>query len=128
MAKLPDIVKKTIDKISLVSVATADKNGIPNVVIVTYIKCIDDETVLIVDNKFDKTRTNLEENNKLAFVIYDPDIDKSYQVKGRVDIVTNGELFQSVVDWVHVKHPHMNAKAAVVLHVEEVYSGSQKLA
>ncbi|MGZ8947711.1 MAG: pyridoxamine 5'-phosphate oxidase family protein, partial [Methylococcaceae bacterium] len=117
-----------IDKAATACVATADKNAIANVVYVTYLKYLDDETVVIADNKFLKTRENLDNNPKLAFVVLDADTKKSYQVKGTVTFYTAGDKYQSVVDWVHVNHPQMTPKAAIYLQVEDVYCGAEKLA
>ncbi|MGZ8153269.1 MAG: pyridoxamine 5'-phosphate oxidase family protein [Methylovulum sp.] len=128
MAKLPNEVMTAIDKAATACVATADKNAIANVVYVTYLKYLDDETVVIADNKFLKTRENLDNNPKLAFVVLDADTKKSYQVKGTVTFYTAGDKYQSVVDWVHVNHPQMTPKAAIYLQVEDVYCGAEKLA
>ena len=128
MATLPDVVKTAIDKASSACVATADKNAITNVVYVSYLKYLDDETIVIADNKFAKTRSNLDSNPKLAFVVLDADTKKSYQVKGSVECLTDGEIYQSVVDWVHIKKPELTAKAAIYIQVEEVYCGAEKIA
>ena len=128
MATLPVAVKTAIDKASIACVATADNNAMSNVVYVSYLKYLDDETIVIADNKFSKTRSNLDSNPKLSFVVLDPDTHKSYQVKGSVVCYTDGDNYQSVVDWVHMKKPELTPKAAFYLHVEEVYCGAEKIA
>lgn len=128
MAKLPEVVKTAIDKCTLASVATADNHEMPNVVYVSYLKYQDDETVILANNKFVKTSNNLENNSQIAFVVLDSDTKKSYQIKGKARTLTNGEIYESVVKWVHEKKPDVTPKAAVCIQVEEVYCGSERLA
>lgn len=128
MAKLPEEVKTAIDKAATACVATADNDAVCNVVYVSYLKYQDDETIVIADNKFGKTRVNLNANPKLAFVVLDSDTKKAYQVKGTVESYSEGDKYQSVVDWVHVKHPQTTPKAALYVQVEEVYCGIEQIA
>jgi predicted pyridoxine 5'-phosphate oxidase superfamily flavin-nucleotide-binding protein len=127
MAKLPEEVKTAIDKAVNVCVATTDASAVANVVYVSYLKYQGDETIIIADNKFGKTRQNLNANSKLSFVVLDTDTKKSYQVKGTVTSFSEGEQYQSVVDWVHVKHPQTTPFAALYVEVEEVFCGSEKI-
>ncbi len=127
MAKLPEEVKTAIDKAVNVCVATTDASAVANVVYVSYLKYQGDETIIIADNKFGKTRQNLSTNSKLSFVVLDTDTKKSYQVKGTVTSYSEGEQYQSVVDWVHVKHPQTTPFAALYVEVEEVFCGSEKI-
>lgn len=128
MVKLPEEVKTAIDKAANVCVATTDARAVANVVYVSYLKYQDDETIIIADNKFSKTRENLSMNPKLSFVVLDTDTKKSYQVKGTVTSYFEGEQYQSVVDWVHVKHPQTTPFSALYVEVEEVFCGSEKIA
>jgi uncharacterized protein len=128
MVKLPEEVKNAIDKAATSCIATADNNAVSNVVYVTYLKYLDDETIVIADNQFHKTRANIDNNPKLACVVLDSDTRKAYQIKGIVKVISEGEEYQSVVEWVHINHPHLTPKAAVYLQVEEVYCGSERIA
>ncbi|WP_319477802.1 pyridoxamine 5'-phosphate oxidase family protein [Marispirochaeta aestuarii] len=128
MAKLPTEVLTAIEKTNPTCIATSSADGVPNIVYVTYVKALDDQTMVVADNKFQKTRKNLEENPRLSVVVLDPDTRKSYQIKGKVDCALDGARYQEVVDWVHVKHPQMTPKAAFYMTVEEIYSGADRLA
>ncbi|MEE9396108.1 MAG: pyridoxamine 5'-phosphate oxidase family protein [Methylococcales bacterium] len=128
MAKLPDEVKIAIDKATAACVATADNNAVSNVIYVSYLKYQDDETIVIADNKFGKTRENLDSNPKLACVVLNADTKKAYQIKGSVKSYSEGDKYQAVVDWVHLKKPETMPKAALYVQVEEVYCGSEKIA
>ena len=128
MAKLPEEVKTAINKAATACVATVDNNAISNVVYVSYLKYQDDETIIIADNKFSKTRDNLSNNPKLAFVVLDADTKKAYQVKGTVTSYSEGDKYDAVVDWVHIKHPQITPFAALYVDVEAIYCGSEKIA
>jgi len=128
MVKLPEEVKIAIDKAATSCIATADNNAVSNVVYVTYLKYLDDETIVIADNQFHKTRANIDNNPQLSCVVLDSDTRKAYQIKGMVKIFSEGEEYQSAVEWVHINHPHLTPKAAVYLQVEEVYCGSERIA
>ncbi len=122
MVKMPPDVQEAISKQSPVPVATADSAGKPNVVFVGFLRIVDDETIQIADNFFDKTAANLGENPQVSIVVYDGEKKKSFQIKGSVEIMTEGSVYDDVATWVHAKSKALPAKAAVVMHVEEVYN------
>ena len=128
MPKLTDEVLKAVEKTMPTCIASASSDGIPNIVYVTYIKAVDNETLVVADNKFEKTRKNLDENPRLSVVVLDPDTKKAYQIKCRSECVTGGDRYNQVVDWVHINHPQMTPKAAFYLKVDEVYCGAERLA
>ncbi|MGP8319606.1 MAG: pyridoxamine 5'-phosphate oxidase family protein [Methanosarcinaceae archaeon] len=122
MVKMPQEVKETIEKQNPVPVATVDADGVPNVAFVGLLKILDDETILIADNFFNKTEANIKSNPKISLVAYDSYAKKSYQVKGSVELLTSGLIYEDMVKWVHSKNANLPAKAAVVMHVEEVFN------
>ena len=124
MVKIPVRVRIAINEGNQFSLATSTKKGKPNVIYIGYLKLIDDETVLIADNYFKKTKNNLLQNNQLAFVVLDEKAG-SYQIKGRTEYLTKGKYYDEVQKWCKEKHPR---KAAVILHVKEVYEGAKRLA
>lgn len=119
MVKMPPEIKDVVAKQKPLPIATADKSGKPNVVFVTMWKIIDDETLMFVDNFFNKTRKNLEANPNMAIVAYDSESKKSYQIKGTVDIETRGDRFSSAKEMADSKK--LPGRAAVVFHVKEIY-------
>ena len=122
MVKMPPEIKDVVAKQKPLPIATADKSGKPNVVFVTMWKILDDETILFVDNFFNKTRKNLEANPNMAIVVYDSDAKKSYQIKGSVDIETTGERFSAAKEMADARK--LPGKAAVVFHVNEIYDAT----
>jgi hypothetical protein len=124
MVKIPLKVRKAIKDGKPFSLATSTRKGKPNIVYVGYLKLIDDKTVLIADNYFKKTKKNMLENPQIAFAVLDEKAG-SYQLKGRTEYVTKGKYYKEIREWCDKKHPR---KAAVVVHIKEVYNGAKKIA
>jgi hypothetical protein len=103
--------------------STADKNGVPNAIYATCVKLLDDGRIVVADNYFNKTRTNIKNGSKGA-VLFITNEQKSYQAKGRIEYVTDGPIYEDMRMWVDQKHPRI---AAAVLRVDELYSGAEKL-
>ncbi len=122
MVKMPSEVKDVVSKQKPLPIATSDKNGKPNVVFVTMWKILDDETILIVDNFMKKTRVNLEENPNMAIVAYDSDINRSFQLKGTVDLETRGDRYAIAEEMARAKN--RPAKVAIVFQVKEIYDAT----
>lgn len=76
--------------------ATATPDGKPNVVPVGLVEPISDDEVLLVDVRFDKTRTNLENNQEVSIAVDDLSKLQAYQLKGKAEIFPEGELFEQV--------------------------------
>jgi predicted pyridoxine 5'-phosphate oxidase superfamily flavin-nucleotide-binding protein len=112
---------EVIDK-SKAYVATATKDGVPNVVPIAYIKPLDNKTLLIADSYMVKSRANLEANPKIAFVVEDA-ARHPFQFKGTTEIFTEGEYFDEVVKWVKDINPLApKPKAAILIKLDEIYS------
>ena len=111
--KIPKEVKIAIDKTSPICVATVNNEYIPNVIYVKFLKYIDDSTVVIADNKLGKTKDNILSNSHLSFVVLDSETRKSYQLKGKVQYIQDGEKYQDVINWVQEKRPDFCPKSAL---------------
>ncbi len=122
MVKMPPEVKETIDNQRPIPIATASNDGVPNVALVGLLKILDDETILIANNYFKKTEANIKENPKISFVVHDGKAKRAYQVKGSVELVTSGSIYDDMVEWVHARNVNLPAKAAAVMHVEEIFN------
>jgi len=128
MAKLPANVIETIGKLKATPIATATPNGVPNLVYIGCFRVLDEETIEIADNKFFKTRHNLEANPVLAITVWDPEGGACFQIKGSTELVTDSTIYDECSSWVQGKTGgRLTPKAAVLLHVEEVYAGAERL-
>ncbi len=127
--KIPEKIQKIIQEQDIHILATASKKGKPNIIYLKFLKVCSDEQILIADNKFFKTRKNLEENPKIAFVVLDKKEGKSYQLKGNIKTIEKGPVFESAINWVKKKRSSSTTrpKAAILLTVKEIYSGAKKI-
>ena len=124
MLVLPEKVSKAWDeRKGPVTFTTVDENGVPNAIYVTCVSKFDENTIVIADNFFDKTRKNIIAGSKCS-ILFITNEDKSFQVKGAIEYHKEGNIFEDMKKWNLKQHP---GHAAAVLKVEEVYSGSEKL-
>jgi len=126
MVKLSEEIRKTFEKQRVISLATADKGGRPNVVLVGMWFWADEETLVVADNFLHKTKANLLENPQIALNGWAA--GKSYQLKGRVEFQTSGPLYERVHTMATSGQRPLPGKSAVVVHVEEAYKGAEKVA
>ena len=125
MVKMPLEVLKLLEQAApkaLCVIATASKDGKPNVVPIIFAWPLNDEKILIADNFFNKTRLNLEENPRASLTFWSPETKEGYQVKGSIEIHTSGPIFEEAASKVCAVKPNLNTKAGIVLKVEEVYT------
>lgn len=102
---------------------TVDANNVPNAIYATCVKKFDEDTIVIADNYFDKTRANIFAGSKGSILFITND-DKSFQLKGTIEYHKEGDIYNDMKEWNPQKHP---GHAAAALKVEEVYSGAKKL-
>lgn len=150
--KMNKEIKQMLDE-NIVYLATASKEGKPNVVPIGLVHAISDNEVLIGDVWFKKTRKNLEENAQVAISFTDVKRWEFYQLKGKAKIYKTGEIYEKIFDIMKKKaekreesvekidNPEIierakkiremlknpNPKAAVVITIEELYSHMPKL-
>ena len=122
MVKLTEEMKNDFAKMKIFPFATASKGGEPNVIPIGMCKLQEDgETIWITDNYFLKTRKNLDENPRGALYVWGPDIEGCYQIKGDIEIKTEGEDYEKMYKEVKAKSDKFPAKALVVMKITEVY-------
>lgn len=124
MPNLPQAASLAWDnKEKLVIFTTVDATGTPNTIYVIYAKKYAEDKIVIADNRFSKTRANILAGSRGTILYITPD-KKAYQIKGHIEYLTEGEIFEDMKSWNGAAHPGV---AATVLHVEEVYSGAEQL-
>lgn len=121
MARLTSEVRNVIERQGVFPIATASKDGLPNVVPMTFVKVFDDENLLIVDNFMNKTKQNIKSNPYISICVWDLENKLSYQIKGKVTIHDSGPVFEQARTWVKEKMPALQPKAAVLLKVTNIY-------
>lgn len=124
MACLPEKVKSAWDgREGPVVFGTVDPNGIPNAIYATCVNLHGADRIVIADNYMGKTLQNIEAGSSGTVLFITAD-KKSFQVKGRLEYLRSGEVYDQMKLWNPTKHP---GRAAVVVHVQEVYSGGERL-
>ncbi|OGB89950.1 hypothetical protein A2625_07710 [candidate division WOR-1 bacterium RIFCSPHIGHO2_01_FULL_53_15] len=120
MAKLTEEMKKFFNEQrdpSMVFVGTASKEGTPNVVVKgTFIKLLDDETLVYADVYSGKTLKNIAENPQVTMAAVNTKTFKGYQFKGKAEVVTSGSLLDEAKG---LKPPQL--KSVTKIKVEEIY-------
>jgi len=86
-------------------------------------KIIDDETILLSDQFFNKTLANLKANPKVAVTFWEG--FEGYQLKGSIVIETSGQRFEETAKWIEdlgnkAGFP-LKSKGAVILKIDEIY-------
>jgi hypothetical protein len=121
VGRLTEDAKRVLEQTKVIPVATASRDGMPNVVPMTFVKALDDATVLIADNYMDKGARNLEENPLVSICVWDLETKRAYQIRGDVEIHRSGTAYDEMVAWVKETKPDAPAKAAVVMTVTNVF-------
>ncbi|NLV24349.1 MAG: pyridoxamine 5'-phosphate oxidase family protein [Deltaproteobacteria bacterium] len=119
----PSAAQAWENKEKLVIFTTVDSAGTPNSIYVVFVKKYAEDRFVIADNYFSKTRANIHSGSRGA-LLYITAGRQAYQVKGRINYVTEGEIFNDMKRW---NNPAFPGGGAAVLHVEEVYCGAEKL-
>ena len=124
MPTLPEEVSKAWDqREGPVVLATTAASGTPNVIYASSVSKYSEDTLVVADNYFDKTRANIMNGSK-GSILFMTKEKKSYQIKGTIQRLVSGAVFDDMKKWNPSRHP---GHAAAALAVEEVYQGSVKL-
>jgi predicted pyridoxine 5'-phosphate oxidase superfamily flavin-nucleotide-binding protein len=125
MNAFPEAVRTAwVDRDGPVVLATADAAGIPNAIYANSVQLWGDDTVVVADNYFHKTRANILGGSSGALLFLTKE-RISYQLKGRFEYHTSGPIFDAMKRWNPAKHPGV---AAAALRVEQIYCGGEQLA
>jgi hypothetical protein len=106
-------------------VATAAKDGTPNVSIKGSLRLLDDEHLVFADIYSLKTRKNLQENPRVAIMVYEEAGRRGYMFKGSAELLANGPLYDKTVENMKKVMPQLPApKYVVKVTVESIYDQS----
>jgi predicted pyridoxine 5'-phosphate oxidase superfamily flavin-nucleotide-binding protein len=129
--RIHDNVKDCIDRSAKgrrLVLGTASKDGTPNAVPVGFVRFADDETIVLVDNYFLKTRENLNQNPTIALTCWDLEekdgktvTRDGYQLKGKVRVEDTGPLYERIKAEAKGINPNFPTRAIVLMKVNEVF-------
>ncbi len=124
MARIPEDVRQAWEnRQGAVVFTTVDEQGLPNSIYATCVSLFGEDTVVVADNYFDKTRRNIKSGSRGSVLFITAD-NKAYQLKGHIEYHTSGAIFDDMKRWNPEKHP---GHAAAALKVEEVFAGAKRL-
>lgn len=124
MAKIPPVTLAAWqDRDGPIVLTTVGADGVPNAIYATCVGLHDDAAVLVANNYFDKTMTNITGGTR-ASVLFLTKSGKSYQLKGSVEYHERGPLFEAMKSWNPPQHP---GHGVAVLRVDQVFSGAERL-
>ena len=121
MVKLTADMKEAFGKMKVFPVATATKDGTPNVIPLGIAELVSDDTVWFVDNFMNKTLSNIRTNPKIAFFVWGPDIKGCYQCKGVAAIKTSGTEYDKMKAKLNIEHPALPARSLVIVKITEIF-------
>ena len=124
MVKITDEIKAAFSTIKVFPVATASKDGWPNVVPIGFVELVDDDTIWIADNFMKKTLANVRENPKVSVYVWGPETKGCFQIKGDVELKTSGPEFDKMQETVRSKMAQAPAKGLLIVKIRDVYSCS----
>jgi len=112
-------IKDFFEQVPVMALATADKNGMPNVSAIASKKIIDANTIWTIDTFHFKTLENIKENNQVSIAMWKD--AEGYQIKGIVNYYTEGELFEAGKAWILKLKPNKIVKGLLEIKVTKVY-------
>ena len=124
MAVLTEEMKQMVKAKRYAMVATATKDGMPNVVAMGSPRVLDDQTLGFACGTRGKTFKNIHDNPVVAITVVEADKMKEFQFKGKATVETSGPFFEALKDeWSKMKRvPQCVVKVAV----SEIYSFPSK--
>ena len=122
MTALTEEMKTAFATMKVFPVATASKDGWPNVVPIGFVELVDDETVWVADNFMKKTLANILENPKISIYVWGPKTKGCFQIKGDVELRTEGPEFAKMQETVRAKMAQGPAKSLMIVKIREVYT------
>jgi uncharacterized protein len=124
MVVLTAEMKTAFQTMKTFPVATASKEGWPNVVPIGFVELVSDDTIWVADNFMKKTLANIQENPKISIYVYGPETKGCFQIKGDVELKTSGTEFDKMQETVRSKMAQAPAKGLLIVKIREVYSCS----
>ena len=124
MTTLPEIVNQAWEqREGPVVLATVDAEGVPNAIYATCVSRYSEDTFVVADNFFHKTKSNIL-NGSHGTLLFITKKGKAYQLKGTFEYHTSGAIFDDMKQWNPERLP---GHAAAALNVEAVFSGAEQL-
>ena len=119
MAKINNEMRTLLEETDIWVLATADNNGIPNAVPILFVKLMENDRLLLVDNFMKKTVDNIGINPNVSISVW-KDLT-GYQFKGKAKIETSGLNYETGKKLVQAKEPNSTPKGIVLVDIDSIY-------
>ncbi len=124
MKKLPEIASKAWDnRQDAVIFSTVSADGLPNSIYATSVTKHNENSIVVANNFFKKTMENIRSGSTGSILFITKD-NKSYQIKGKIEYFTEGEIFEEMKKWNPARLP---GHGVAVIAIEELYAGAERL-
>jgi len=120
--KIPQKIQEIINRDKAFAFGTATLDGVPNINMIAIKKIKNDETILLADNYFNKTFTNLQKNTKGTILTKRTEDKLWYQLKGDCEYINEGPEYEKFKHWAKSIKESFPAKGMVIFKVKEIYN------
>ena len=120
--KIPPSIQKIFIEDKAVAFGTSTTDGEPNINVIGIKKLLDNETIVLADNYFNKTLENIKNNNKGTILTKRAEDKLWYQLKGTYSYINEGPKYEELKQWVKSIKEALPAKGMVIFKVEKIYN------
>jgi uncharacterized protein len=124
MVKLTPEMIEVFSSTKYFPLATASKDGDPNVVPVGSVFLIDPETIWIGNQFMDATVRNVQENPRASLQVWTQGVKGCLKIKADVTVVSSGEDYEKMKGMVSARKAELKCRSLLVLKITEVYDCS----
>jgi len=101
-------------------VATVNSDNTPNLSPKGTVRIWDDENLVFADINSPKTIENLNNNNSIEINVVDPIKRRGYRFKGKSTIISDGDLYQEIVDYYKKNGTKNKINSIVMIKVDDI--------
>lgn len=124
--KIPETIREAWEhREGPIVLSTVAGDGTPNIIYATCVSLYGENRLVVADNYFDKTRTNIKAGECKGAALFMTNDKKAYQLKGSLEYHSAGPVFEDMKKWNPPTHPGHGAAALVI---KEIYTGAKRLA
>jgi predicted pyridoxine 5'-phosphate oxidase superfamily flavin-nucleotide-binding protein len=116
-----DSVRNFVDQQSIVALATAAPEQMPNVAPIFWKFWYDEHTLLLLDNYMKTTKANIKATGTASVSVWNAESGEAYQLKGTAEYFTKGLHMDAAVAHMEKSKPGKRPKGVVVLRVSQIY-------
>jgi uncharacterized protein len=121
MVKLTNEMEELFRSTKYFPLATASKEGDPNVVPTGAVYLMDPETIWIGNQFMDQTVRNLKENPRASLIVWTAGVKGCLKIKGDVEMLDSGPDYEKMRGMVTARKAELKCRSLLVLKITEVY-------